>query len=123
MLCARIFGYPLSLDSASLRSGMALPGLGRTFLGFRLGTFCLGCLFVGRRPRAFSLDRATSSLLSKLSSLLTTTIFTPTARSTGDDGDEQQDHDNADNNCDDRFGAHNNSSPVVAIGGFSIGGF
>ncbi len=47
MLCARILGYPLSLDSASLRGGMALPGLGCTFLGFRLGTFCFGCLLVG----------------------------------------------------------------------------
>jgi hypothetical protein len=44
---ARILGQVLSLDSASLCGGMALPGLGRTFLGFRLGALCLGCLFVG----------------------------------------------------------------------------
>ena len=47
VVCARILGQVLSLDSASLRGGMALPGLGRTFLGFRLGALCLGCLFVG----------------------------------------------------------------------------
>ncbi|MFZ1154325.1 MAG: hypothetical protein WAN93_05410 [Solirubrobacteraceae bacterium] len=47
MVCTRILGHPLGLNSTSLRRSMALAGLGRTFLGFRLGTFCLSCLLVG----------------------------------------------------------------------------
>ncbi len=47
MMSASVLGHLLSLNSAPLRGGMDLPGLSRTLLGFRLGTFCLSCLLVG----------------------------------------------------------------------------
>jgi hypothetical protein len=111
MVGARILGHPLGLNSASLGGGMALAGLGRPFLRFSLGAFCLGCLLIGCSSGALSLNRATSSTLSKLSSLFTTTIVAPATLGTDDKGDEQQYDESANDDCDDRASAQD-STPL-----------
>jgi hypothetical protein len=109
MAGARRLTQVLSLGRATLGGHVPLPGLGRAFLRFGLGSLGFGRVLIRRRPRAFGLNRAASSLLAKLSGLLTTPLVTPTACETGNKGDKRQQYDNTDNNCNDCSSAHDSS--------------
>jgi hypothetical protein len=120
MVCAGILGHPLGFNSTSLCGGMTLAGLGRPFLRFRLGAFCLGCLLVGCSSCTLSLDGATSSTLSKLSSLFTTAIGAPATLGTDKEGDEQQYDESANDDCDDRASTQDSTPSLVCIGAYCV---
>jgi hypothetical protein len=96
----------LSLNGSSLCDRMFLSRLSTAFLSFSLSAPGLRGLLVSRGARAFCLDRAASGLLAKLTGLLTTTFLTPTTRSASHERSEQQHHDGANSNSNNRFGVH-----------------